>query len=378
MSQTKKPLLVLILLMVALIGSILILSWKLRSTSVELGYGSVDGKFNFLQKFRYSVQIYLSRESLVVEKTPPEIKLILDIQPGETVQSVCNHLNFLYPNLNSKLCRNYLVYRSLDRKVEPGIYSIPGDLPAYQVFQYISDPANRTRTLRIYPGWRLEEITAAIQMLGLKEVPSQALLEKLRKPDASLVSELQLEHGQSLEGYLLPGEYAFEPGVNLDTLLWQLSAPFRELLLSGEIQTKGLTHGFSAREVLTLASIIQRETLRAEEMPKMASVFYNRLTQGMPLQTDPTVQFAIGYDQDSASWWKPVLSKSDLQVNSLYNTYQVNGLPPSPISSPGFEAIQAVLNPENTDYLFFRAKCDGSGLHDFSVTYQEHLNKACP
>jgi len=197
-------------------------------------------------------------------------------------------------------------------------------------------------------------------------------------PDAKLARELQLESGQSLEGYLLPGEYTFEAEVSLDSLFWQLATSARELLLTGELQTKGQMQGLSAREVLTLASIIQRETLRAEEMPRMASVFLNRLTQGMPLQTDPTVQYAIGYDQNSTSWWKPVLSKSDLQINSIYNTYQVTGLPPGPIASPGLEAIQAVLNPENTDFLFFRAKCDGSGLHDFSVTYQEHLDKACP
>ena len=378
MPQPKKPLPVFILLTLALIGTILIFSWKLRSTSADLGYGSVDGNLNFVQKVRYSLQIYLARGSLVNQTTPSDLKLKLDIQPGESVQSICNHLNLLYPNLNSKLCRNFLVYRGLDRKIEPGNYSIPGGLAAYQVFQYIADPTNRDRTLRIYPGWRLEEISTAIEMLGLREVPGQALLALMRRPDANLGRELQLESGQSLEGYLLPGEYAFDPGVNLDSLLWQLTTPARELLLTGELQTKGQMQGLSAHEVLTLASIIQRETLRAEEMPRMASVFFNRFTQGMPLQTDPTVQYAIGFDQNSASWWKPVLSKSDLQINSIYNTYQVTGLPPGPIASPGLEAIQAVLNPENTDFLYFRAKCDGSGLHDFSVTYQEHLDKACP
>ena len=378
MPQPKKPLSVFILLAIALIGAILIFSWKLRSTSADLGYGSVDGNLNFVQKVGYSLQIYLARESLVNQTTPSNLKLKLDIQPGESVQSICNHLTLLYSNMNSKLCRNYLVYRGLDRKIEPGNYSIPGGLPAYQVFQYISDPTNRDRTLRIYPGWRLEEISTAIEMLGLRVVPGQTLLDLMRVPDADLARELQLESGQSLEGYLLPGEYAFEPGVSLDSLLRQLTTPARKLLLTGELQTKGQMQGLSAREVLTLASIIQRETLRAEEMPRMASVFFNRLTQGMPLQTDPTVQYAIGYDQNSTSWWKPVLSKSDLQINSIYNTYQVTGLPPGPIASPGLEAIQAVLNPENTDFLFFRAKCDGSGLHDFSVTYQEHLDKACP
>ncbi len=378
MSQSKKVFPVLILLVVALIGSILFFSWKLRSNSEELGYGSIDGNLNPIQKVRYSVQIYLARESLTNEKTPSDLKSTLEIQSGETVQSVCNHLNLLHPNLDSKLCRNYLVYRGLDRKVEPGLYSIPAGSPAFQVFQYISDPTNRNRSLFIYPGWRIEEIATAIQTLGLKGMPAAGLLEKLKAPDLKVTDELQLESGQSLEGYLLPGEYIFEPTASSDELIWQLTMPIRGLLQSGKLQSKAQVQRLTTHEVLTLASIIQRESLMSEEMPRIASVFYNRLAQGMPLQTDPTVQYAIGYDQDSASWWKPVLSMADLQTNSIYNTYQVYGLPPAPISSPSLDAIQAVLDPENTDFIYFRAKCDGSGLHDFSVTYQEHLDKACP
>jgi UPF0755 protein len=251
-------------------------------------------------------------------------------------------------------------------------------MPAYQVFLYISNPSNRDRTLFIYPGWRLEEIASAIEMLGLRDVPFQFFLASVQVPGSDLAGELQLEAGQSLEGYILPGNYTFDPGISTEELIWQLITPYRELFLTGELQTKGQEQGLNPHELLTLASIIQRETLRAEEMPRMASVFYNRLVQGMPLQTDPTVQYAIGYDQNSVSWWKPLLSRSDLQVNSIYNTYQVAGLPPGPIASPSLEAIQAVLNPETTNFLFFRAKCGGSGLHDFSVTYQEHLDKACP
>jgi len=378
MSLNKKPLLVLFLLSLALIGAILFLSWKLQSTASEMGYGPVNGNLNSLQKVRYSIQIYLAKENLTEEKTSPDIRPFLEIQAGETIQSICNHLNLLHPNMDPRLCRDYLVYRGLDRKVEPGSYSIPANTPAYQVFQFIAEPANRNRTLVIFPGWRLEEIVAAIQTLGLPGIGADGLLENLRKPDPVLASELQLEPGQSLEGYLLPGVYAFEPGMDLLSLISQLTEPIRKLFMTGELQTKGQIQGLNLREVLTLASIVQRETLRSEEMPRMTSVFFNRLAQGMPLQTDPTVQYALGYDQGSASWWKPVLTLSDLQVNSIYNTYQIQGLPPSPIAAPGNEAIQAVLNPEPNNFLFFRAKCDGSGFHDFSVTYQEHLEKACP
>jgi UPF0755 protein len=378
MSQNKKPLGLLILLTIALIGAILFLSWKLEFTSKALGYGQVDSNLNAVQTLRYSIQIYLARESLTKEKTLLEIRPNLEIQSGETVSSICNHLNLLFSNMNPKLCRDYLVYRGLDRKIEPGSYSIPVGMPAYQVFQFISDPANRNQTLVIYPGWRLEEIASAIRTLGLPGGGSDGLLENLRYPDSALAMELQLVPGQSLEGYLLPGEYTFGPDLDSPSLIWQLTEPTRQLLMTDELQSKSQMQGLTSGEVLTLASIIQRETLYSEEMPRMTSVFFNRLAQRMPLQTDPTVQYALGYDQNSVSWWKPVLSLSDLQVDSIYNTYQIQGLPPSPICAPGNEAIQAVLNPERTNFLYFRAKCDGSGLHDFSVTYQEHLSKACP
>lgn len=126
-----------------------------------------------------------------------------------------------------------------------------------------------------------------------------------------------------------------------------------------------------------MASIIQRETLAAEEMPLIASVFYNRLEIGMRLETDPTVQYALGYDAAKATWWQSPLTYADLEVNSPYNTYRNPGLPPGPISNPGKAALNAAVAPAESDYLFFRAKCDGSLTHNFSKTYDEHLNFGC-
>jgi UPF0755 protein len=97
----------------------------------------------------------------------------------------------------------------------------------------------------------------------------------------------------------------------------------------------------------------------------------------MPLQSDPTVQYAVGFDQASGSWWKNPLTESDLQTNSPYNTYLNPGLPPAPICNPGMTALMAVANAMDTPYLYFRAACDGSGRHVFSATYEEHLAAAC-
>lgn len=110
----------------------------------------------------------------------------------------------------------------------------------------------------------------------------------------------------------------------------------------------------------------------------MAAVFLNRLAAGMPLQADPTVQYAVGYQAATDSWWKSPLDAADLALESPYNTYQIGGLPPGPIANPGLTSLQAIANPAAVDYLFFVLDCAAgngaaTGAHVFSVTYDEHL-----
>jgi UPF0755 protein len=97
----------------------------------------------------------------------------------------------------------------------------------------------------------------------------------------------------------------------------------------------------------------------------------------MNLETDPTIQYALGYNAELQTWWKVPLSVDDLAINSSYNTYLNPGLPPGPISNPGLSALQAVAYPAQTPYFFFRARCDGSGLHNFSETFEQHLQNGC-
>jgi UPF0755 protein len=144
-------------------------------------------------------------------------------------------------------------------------------------------------------------------------------------------------------------------------------------MLTG-IQKQGLT----IFEAVSVASIVERESVLSEEMPLIASVFLNRLAIGMPLEADSTVQYAIGYNQAQETWWTNPLSAGDLQFDSPYNTYLYPGLSPGPIANPDARALRAVAFPAQTPYFFFRAVCDDSGRHDFSETFEEHLNKACP
>jgi UPF0755 protein len=125
-------------------------------------------------------------------------------------------------------------------------------------------------------------------------------------------------------------------------------------------------------EVVTLASIVEREAVVAEERPVIAGVFLNRLAEGMTLDACPTVQYALGYQEDTGQWWKTPLTLEELdRVNSPFNTYLHQGLPPGPICNPGLASMLVVLESVETDYLYFLAKGDGS--HAFARTFEEHL-----
>jgi UPF0755 protein len=130
----------------------------------------------------------------------------------------------------------------------------------------------------------------------------------------------------------------------------------------------------SLHEAVTLASIVEREAVLEEERPIIARVFINRLVQGMRLQADPTTQYALGYQASTNSWWKSGLTLADLQYQSPYNTYFVEGLPPGPIANPGLSSLQAVAEPATANYIFFVADCapEQNGRHLFSETFAEH------
>jgi len=147
--------------------------------------------------------------------------------------------------------------------------------------------------------------------------------------------------------------------------------------LTGEIVDGFTRQGLTLTEGIKLASIIEKEAVIDDEKPLIASVFLNRLAQGMRLETDPTIQYALGFQTDVQTWWKSPLDVTDLSVDSPYNTYQVFGLPPSPICNPGLTSLMAAAFPAETPYYYFRAACDGSGRHSFAITFEEHLNNGC-
>jgi len=226
-----------------------------------------------------------------------------------------------------------------------------------------------TRSVTVVEGWRLEEIAVAVATQGIsrEEFVSQA---RVRNFDFEFLDGLR--SSTTLEGYLYPATYSIRRDETADSVLTKMLEAF-SASLPPDVRERARESGLTLHEVVTIASIIEREARLDEERPIMAQVFLRRLRQGIPLEADPTVQYAIASDPESVEeygWWKRALTLEDLEVDSPYNTYANDGTPPGPICSPRISSIMAVLQPADTNYLYFVAKPDGS--HAFASTLEEH------
>ena len=166
------------------------------------------------------------------------------------------------------------------------------------------------------------------------------------------------------EGFIYPATYDFPVGISEQEMLKMMVAQFDKEMQSSGIAKTVAERNLPLRDVVNMASMVELEAVFAEEQPKIAGVFLKRVAIGMPIQSDTTIQYLLGTQ-------KEVVTFADTKIQSPYNTYQNPGLPPGPIGSPGLTAIKAVLQPEQTDYLYFVAEKDGH--HRFTKTYAEHL-----
>lgn len=212
-------------------------------------------------------------------------------------------------------------------------------------------------SLTIPEGFTLKQIIQRIAELGYGRLAR--LQELAASPD--FIHSLGVK-SNSLEGYLYPETYLFTPGIDESQLLKMMVGQFHQHL-TPKLLAHAESRNLNLHQLVTLASIIEKETGRIDEMPLISSVFHNRLTRNIPLQTDPTVIYGID-DFDGN------LTRKHLQTRTPYNTYVIRGLPPGPIASPGQNALQAAAEPAETNFLYFVARGDGS--HQFSSTLKEH------
>ena len=226
-----------------------------------------------------------------------------------------------------------------------------------------------TRSVTVIEGWRLEEIADAVAEQG---IPREEFIAQAHVRNFDLEFLSGQRGGAALEGYLYPATYSIRRDDTVDDVLARMLEAFQEALPADAGQ-QAAQAGFTLHEVVTIASIIEREARVEEERPIMAQVFLRRLRQGIPLEADPTVQYALAQAPQSVEqfgWWKRELTLADLEVDSPYNTYANDGIPPGPICSPRADSVIAVLEPADTNYLYFVARPDGS--HAFAETFEEH------
>ena len=219
-----------------------------------------------------------------------------------------------------------------------------------------------TFSVTVPEGLTVAETAAHLETLGLgsAEDLEAAFGETL------LISELDAS-AIDLEGYLFPTTYQLRRNPTPDVIARTMVAQF-ESVFDEARRKKSDELGLTVREVVTLASMVEKETGAEEERPLIASVFWNRIERGMALASDPTIIFAL----KQQGTWNGNLRRVDLELESPYNTYRVPGIPPGPIASPGLDSIDAVLDPPETRYLFFVSKNDGTS--HFSQTFREHAN----
>lgn len=300
------------------------------------------------------------------------------ISAGETADIIAANLLQAGLLTDTELFLNYLRYFDLDSRLEAGEFFLDPTQPIPELAIALTDARAREITLRFIEGWRLDEMAHYLQQTQPANIDAAhflAITQRQRPFDLNNYDFLSsLPPDASLEGFLFPDTYRVPVDADTAYLVDLMLTNFGNQISPEMRQIYG-SQGLNLREAVTLASIVHREAVLPEERPLIASVFLNRLSQGMMLQADPTVQYALGYQPDSNTWWKNPLFLGDLEVDSPYNTYLYSGLPPGPIANPGLAAMQAVANPAQSDFIFFVAGCDTAvpGSHLFSVTYEEHL-----
>jgi len=256
--------------------------------------------------------------------------------------------------------RVYLTVTRRSKRLQAGEYLFEGPLTAPQVFDKLLRGDIYYHRVTIPEGLRSFQIFAAFVKEGF------GTMEDFQKEflDVSRIDDLDPE-ATDLEGYLYPDTYALARGMMAKQIVDKMVQS--HLLLWGEEWRGQARHmGMSPRQVVTLASLIEKETGQAQERPMISSVFHNRLQKGMKLQCDPTIIFALVM----RNRYRGIITRTDLRLDSRYNTYAYSGLPPGPIANPGREALRAALYPERTDYLYFVSM--NNGWHTFSSTLDEH------
>lgn len=375
--RRKRSLLPFLFILPAIAGTIFVLFYivnyfgNIQSEAYQF-FGPADPELSLYQKFNLSMRLNRDKKALL-ETNELEGDILFEISSGDNPFRIADRLfeNGMVPDPDRII--DYLLYKGYDTKLLTGSFQITNPNTPIEIIHTLIDPDAIVVEVYILAGWRVEEIAENLEYSGLLDFNKEEFLSLAKSNSLNDSLPFNLPTNANLEGFLAPGTYVVKRNISEAELLDRFLQEFANNISEGLV-TDLANNGLSLYEAVTMASIIEREIILDEEKPMIAAVFYNRLNSGWKLETDPTVQYAVS---NSDNWWKNPLTWDDLNFDSPYNTYFYYGLPPGPISNPAISTINAVAYPAASSYYFFRAKCDGSFSHTFSVTYEEHLNAGC-
>ena len=321
--------------------------------------------------------LMLREEELLIPAGDDPRPRAFTINPGEPARYIAARLaaaGFIH---DADLFNLYLRVEKLDREIEAGNFMLADSMTIPEIARELQQARFEEVLVTIPEGFRAEEIAERLAQNFV--IDGERFLTAVRQPQSlGLLDNYDflssIPPGASLEGYLFPDTYRFPVNASgPEIVLASMLDNFENRVGAGGLS--GGSSGMSGHQLITLASIVEREAVQDDERPLIASVYINRLNNdcrdvgGTYLQADPTVQYAKGTTGDW--WWKPQTIEEYAQVESLYNTYLHPGLPPGPIASPGLRAIEATSNPTQTSYCFFLATGE-DGRHVFAQTLAEH------
>jgi UPF0755 protein len=285
--------------------------------------------------------------------------VVFEIKKGQTLN---NTIDSLYNRGIIPSKRNMRIAAFLlggNRSIKFGRYRVPNGLSYFSLLElFIAGKREVPAMIDVFPGINIYQLAGQLQQ---KIHADSSEVVKLCF-DKKLLHFLDID-APSIEGYLIPDVYYFYDHTPASEVLYKIKNEFNKFL-SDSLKLRLKSLNYNLTQVLTIASIIEGESSKAEEYPTIAGVYYNRLNRGMKLQADPTVQYAR-----MGKWHR--LFNRDLTIQSPYNTYLHYGLPPGPINNPGRSAIMAAFYPARHNYIYFVA--DGSGKHKFASNYEDHL-----
>lgn len=282
---------------------------------------------------------------------------LLVVEPGKTITSFADQLVSKGWLENRFYLKGYVKFFPEYIKIKAGTYHVSATMSLLDLLSLLVSGKEHQFSVTFIEGSTFKEVlTQLIQQPYIKQTLSEFSISDISK-------KLGIPHNNP-EGWIFPDTYAFTSGTSDEAILKRAYQKMEQQLNSLWLQrVEGLPYK-SPYEVLIMASIIEKETSFIPEQPTISGVFINRLRKKMRLQTDPTVIYGLGdrYQGD--------ITRAHLREKTLYNTYRINGLPPTPIAMPGLSALQATIKPEKSDYFYFVSQ--GNGQHTFSRTLSEH------